>query len=273
MIRKITAFISHIRDFLKDLLDQRSAILALSRRDFERKYIRHFFGLLWAVLDPFLFVSILYFVFRSRFGGGQVDGIPYVVYMLCGYVVLDIYNTQQQIITVVKDHQYLLKKIHFRISSLPIIRLLSNLMMHGVILTVTMVLLSANGIYPSLYWLQILYYIAAVSVLLIGLGLVTSSVYLFFPDISNIMGIVNRMMFFITPIFWRSSDVPETVESLLKLNPLYYIVQGYRDSFLYGRGFWTHPLETLYYWTVTMVVLFVGIRVFRKLRPHFAEIT
>ncbi|MEY3050787.1 MAG: hypothetical protein RLY31_572 [Bacteroidota bacterium] len=272
MTNRAKVFFGHIRYFLKDLVGQRSAILALSRRDFKRKYIRHFFGLVWAVLDPFLFVSILYFVFQSRFGGGLVEGIPYVVYMLCGYVVLDIYNTQQQIITVVRDHQYLLKKVHFRISSLPIIRLLSNLLMHGVILAVTVVVLLANEIHPSLYWLQLAYYVAAVSTLLVGLGLITSSVYLFFPDIANIMGIANRMMVFITPIFWRSNDVPDTVALLLKLNPLCYVIQGYRDSFLYERGFWEHPLETLYFWTVSGIVLFIGIKVFRRLRPHFAEI-
>jgi ABC-type polysaccharide/polyol phosphate export permease len=64
---------------------------------------------------------------------------------------------------------------------------------------------------------------------------------------------------------------PKTI-FILKFNPIYYIVQGYRQSFLYGQPFWMSWRYTLYFWTLTFICFIVGITVFRKLRPHFADV-
>lgn len=55
----------------------------------------------------------------------------------------------------------------------------------------------------------------------------------------------------------------------LKINPLYYIVQGYRESYLGGAWFWEHWQYSLYFWGVTIVLLLIGSTVFRRLKPHF----
>ena len=56
------------------------------------------------------------------------------------------------------------------------------------------------------------------------------------------------------------------------MNPLYYIVAGYRDSMLTGAGFWMRPTLGIYFWVVTLVIFFVGLSFFRKLRPHFSDV-
>ncbi len=112
----------------------------------------------------------------------------------------------------------------------------------------------------------------ALSIFLIAAGWLTSSIYLFFPDIKNIISIITRILFFLTPIFWNMNGLPPNTQFILKLNPVYYIVNGYRDSFLYNKGFWEHPLLTLYFWVVCFICLIVGVAVFKKLRPHFADV-
>ena len=62
------------------------------------------------------------------------------------------------------------------------------------------------------------------------------------------------------------------VATALKLNPFYYIVAGYRDSMLTGHWFWERPTMTLYYWGVTIVVMLVGLKMFKRLRPHFSDV-
>ena len=100
---------------------------------------------------------------------------------------------------------------------------------------------------PNIYWLQIFYYIFAHSMLLTGVVLFTSSVGIFWPDLQNVVSIVSRMVFYFTPVFWNYQIIPKSIQSYVKLNPLFYIAAGYRDSFFYKTGFWEHPLLSIYF--------------------------
>jgi lipopolysaccharide transport system permease protein/teichoic acid transport system permease protein len=66
--------------------------------------------------------------------------------------------------------------------------------------------------------------------------------------------------------------MPPKVQFLLKLNPMFYIVQGYRESFIYFVPFWHHWQMTLYFWGLTGIVFVLGATVFLRLRPHFADV-
>ena len=67
-------------------------------------------------------------------------------------------------------------------------------------------------------------------------------------------------------------SAPSWLEQVLKINPVYYIVVGYRDSMLTGNWFWERPMLTIYFWGVTIVLMLLGLKVFKKLRPHFSDV-
>ena len=79
-----------------------------------------------------------------------------------------------------------------------------------------------------------------------------------------------------TPIMWSFQDLglaaDGTIATILKLNPIYYIVSGYRDALIDKVWFWEHPTLTLYYWIFTVVIFFLGARLFKKLKIHFADV-
>jgi lipopolysaccharide transport system permease protein/teichoic acid transport system permease protein len=66
--------------------------------------------------------------------------------------------------------------------------------------------------------------------------------------------------------------IPERYQSLIKINPLVYVVQGYRGSFLYRVPFWEHSLYALYFWGLSSIIFVIGVVVFYRLRPHFADV-
>jgi ABC-type polysaccharide/polyol phosphate export permease len=260
-------------DFFYQIYLNRHLVMTLTRRDFEKKYIKNFFGMIWAIFDPFAFVTILYFVFGARYGKMDAMGVPFITYLLIGYISYDLFNISlQNLSKSVFDHAFILKKVSFRVAILPVVRMMSNLMIHGIILLFGMVVVLLYHVNPSWYWFQIFYYIFAISVFLIASAWFTSSVYLFFPDIENIIGIITRVMFFLTPIFWNIKGLDAKTGFILKLNPMYYITTGYRDSLLYHQGFWTHPTLTIYFWILCLTILVIGVLVFKKLRPHFADV-
>jgi len=261
-----------IRKFLSEVNQQRDVIWSLGVRDFRRKYVQNTLGIVWAIVDPIAFVGILYLIFSSRFNNSGSGEIPFVVYLLCGNMAFDLFSNLQSLTQVIRDHEFLIKKVQFRMELLPLVRLMSGLILHGIVMSVAIAIILFNGIWPDFYWFQLLYYIFALSVFLTGASWLTSSVYLFFPDISHITAIINRVLFFLTPVFWKLEDLPEATARWVKLNPMVYIVNGYRDSLLYGRGFWCYPWQTLYFWAFSLGLIWAGITVHNKLRPHFAEV-
>jgi lipopolysaccharide transport system permease protein/teichoic acid transport system permease protein len=107
--------------------------------------------------------------------------------------------------------------------------------------------------------------------LALGIGLITSSVNVFIRDTSQVVSIMTQLFFWGTPIFWDISIMPQKIQYVLKMNPVYYIVQGYRDSFLYFVPFWNNPYLTIQFWVLSFFTLAFGIFVFQRLKRHFAE--
>ena len=175
----------------------------------------------------------------------------------------------------IRENSYLVKKVVFPVELLPIIKLASCFFVHLCFIVIMLVAFLVSGKTPMLSWLQIIYYSFAASVLVLGLGYLTSAVNVFFKDMQQIVGICLQFGIWMCPIMYDetlfTSRAP-WVGTLLKLNPLYYIVAGYRDSMLTGAGFWMRPTLGIYFWVVTLVIFFVGLSFFRKLRPHFSDV-
>ncbi len=260
-------------DFIKQLYLNKDTIYDLTRRDFTSKYIKNYFGLTWAVLDPLAFIVVLYFVFGMRFGDRETLGVPFIIYLLTGYTAFDfISKILNQACDNIRSYSYMITKVNFRLAILPIVKLLSGLMMLIIILLIVFVVLIFNSFYPNIYWIQIIYYIIAMFSMLLGLAWIVSSVSLFFPDLQNIVSIIVRLLFFLTPIFWHIGGLPEKIAFIVKFNPFYYIITGFRESLLFKIAFWDHPLLTIYYWSLTLIFILSGIIIFKKLRPHFADV-
>lgn len=260
-------------DFSKQLYLNRYLILELTRRDFYNKYIKNFFGLAWAILDPLAFIVILYFVFGMRYSDNNTTGVSFIVYLIIGYIAYDFFSgAVTKATNSISEYAFLLNRVNFRIAFIPLMKLLSNLWIHLIIIMIMFVFILFNNIWPTFYWLQLIYYLFAVLCFMLGLAWITSSISLFFPDVGNIVSIITRLLFFLTPIFWNIQGLPDNYAFVLKLNPLYYIVEGYRDSLLYDVGFWEHPLLTIYFWLITIILILTGIFVFKRLRPHFADV-
>jgi ABC-type polysaccharide/polyol phosphate export permease len=108
--------------------------------------------------------------------------------------------------------------------------------------------------------------------LVLGLSWLASALRVFIKDIGNFVAVVLQIGFWATPIFWSIDLVPEKYQFIIKLNPMAYIINGYRDTFINQAWFWENQLVALYFWLLTMAILVTGIIVFKRLRPHFGDV-
>ena len=99
-----------------------------------------------------------------------------------------------------------------------------------------------------------------------------SATRVFAKDIGNVIQLVVRLGFWFTPIFWRIDMFPDKYHLLLKANPAYYLVTGYRQSLFSQGWFWNRGGESLYFWSFTIAALALGFTVFRRLKPHFTDV-
>ena len=258
---------------LRDVINKRYLLWVLIIQDFKSKYFGKYFGTLWAFVRPLVMILIMWFVFEVGFKAKPHKDIPFILWLMSGMIpwnyILDcMISTPSSIL----ERSYLVKQVNFRVSLLPIVKVFSALFVHIFFIFFLIFVFWIYGFPPSIYYLQIPYYLGATIILMIGMGWFTSALTVYVRDIAELVNITASFLFWATPIFWDVNMFPGKIQFFLKLNPIFYLIQGYRDSFIYHRWFWEHPKLTLYFWIFTLFVVIVGAITFKKLRPYFADV-
>jgi len=173
---------------------------------------------------------------------------------------------------VIVVNSNLIKKTVFHSQILPVVKTFSCLVQHGVFVLILVVLMLLNHLSFNIYWFQAAYYLLCSIVLALGIGWSVSALNVFVRDMEQVTAMVLQIGFWATPVFWDINMMPMGVQTVLKMNPMYYIVQGYRDSFIYHVPFWEHPFMALYFWTVAVILLSAGIIIFSRLKSQFADV-
>lgn len=260
--------------FIRDTYAKRGLLYELAKRDLQKQYTGSSLGFVWIYLQPLLFIGVLYIVFSIGLRNAPAkEGTPFALYLVSGIVawfyMAETLNAGTQ---VIKQHSFLLKKVDFRLSILPLVKLASASVPHIFFVLLALLLATFKGYFPGWHTWQLFYYFTAMVLLLLGITWITSATNLFLSDISKLISLIVTFGFWMTPIFWDIDNIPEHYRWIAHLNPATYIVEGYRDAVYRGVFFWEKPWQTLYFWSVTIGALWSGITIFRKLRPHFAEV-
>jgi ABC-type polysaccharide/polyol phosphate export permease len=273
MISNVVYIVKSTYLFLKDIYDKRYTIYELTKRDFKTMYTGSALGLIWSFIQPLAMTVIFWFVFSKGFRVLPVENVPFIIWLLGGLIPWYFFsNCLSTNTAVLFEYGYLVKKTNFRVSILPIVKILSALIVHTIFLFILVLFLFVYHIPVSVYWVQTLYYTVALIFLLLGLSWITSSINVFLKDVAQIIGILLQLGFWITPIFWNYTMFPKQYLNVLRLNPLFYIIQGYRNSFIYQIPFWDDLKLTFYYWSVAWIAVVAGILIYKRLRPHFADV-
>lgn len=260
-----------------ELYQNRALILNLAKNDFKTRFAGSYLGIVWAFVQPIVTVLVYWFVFQVGLRSGNVQDYPFVLWLVAGLVPWFFFQEALNGGTnALIEYSYLVKKVVFKISTLPLVKVISALFVHAFFVLFTLILYCAYGYFPDLYTLQIIYYSFALFVFVLGICYTTCAVVIFFRDLSQIINIVLQVGVWITPIMWNIEDMgqrmPRVLVLIMKANPLYYIVNGYRDALLNKVWFWERFDLTCLYWLVTAAVFAVGAVIFKRLKVHFADI-
>lgn len=261
-----------------ELYQNRRLVWRLSRNDFKKRYAGSYLGTIWAMVPPIVTVAMYWVVFDRIFGSGpQVTytggEVPYVLFLTAGLVPWFFFSDAVMGgMTSLMEYNYLVKKVVFKVSILPIIKVTAAMFVH-IGFSVVLVLIAAfYGYTPTVYTLQLFYYTFCEYVFILGLSYATCAIVLFFRDLQNLVSIIMQVGMWATPILWNINTLREKYKPFIKLNPMTYIVEGYRSAVYEQQWFWEHFYSSTYFWIVTALLFVVSALIFKKLKPMFADV-
>ncbi len=259
--------------FIKELWSEKKLVWELAKNDCKARFSSSALGAVWTFLQPLINILVIWYVFEIGFKNPPVDDVPFIVWYLPAFLSWNFFSEGLSTSTTsLLEYSYLVKKVNFKVSIIPVIKIVSAALIHFGFILFIMIVNFLYGIKMNVYYLQAVYYFFSMFVLMLGLGWLFASISVFLSDFSNIISIIIQTGFWATPIFWDPRNMEPVVQKILKFNPMYYITQGYRDSFVFGVGVWERPKITLYFWIVTIVIFVAGTYMYKKLRPQFDDV-
>lgn len=263
-----------ILEIPKELYENRKLIFSLAKTDFKTKYSASYFGTLWAFAQPIVTIAIYVFVFQVGFKAAPTTtGYPFVLYLVAGIIPWFFFAEGWMNATnCLVEYDYLVKKVVFKISILPIVKVLSSLFVHLFFIALALVVFVLNGSIPGATFVQIFYYLFCTICFTLALSYFTAAITPFFQDISQIINIITQLGMWTIPIMYDEAIMGEKIMRVLKFNPMYYVVTGYRDCYMHGQWVWERTKLTIYFWLVVCVLFYIGFKTFKKLKVHFADV-
>lgn len=261
-----------------ELWQSRKLIWKLAKNDFKKRYAGSYLGIVWAMAQPVVTVLMYWIVFdkvydtNSQLVASGVE-VPYVLYLTAGLVPWFYFSeaiTQGTMALV--EYNYLVKKVVFNISILPIIKVIAATFIHVFFVVVLLIVSIGYGYYPNVYTLQLIYYSFCLFLLVLGMSYLTCALVVFIRDLQQIINIALQIGMWATPILWSIEMLTDNMKTLFKLNPLVYIVNGYRSAIYEKVWFWEHFYSSTYFWIFTISLFCIGTLIFRKMRVHFADV-
>lgn len=251
----------HINNFKKYtfLLEQ------LVKKEIKLKYRSSVLGVFWTLLEPFLTMLVLAFVFQSMFE----KNIPYIpVYILSGRLLYTFFSNSTKAATKsIRRNSAMIKKVYVPKYIYPLSAIIANYIMFLISLIVLVLTALFLRIEVTWHLLEAIIPLSLLFVTALGVGLILATMSVFFRDLEYLWGVVLMLVMYTCAIFYDPSKlIASGREWIFRINPLYAVIANFRNS-IYGA-----PQDTYYLWLSVIFsfgTLFIGIFVFYKNQDKF----
>lgn len=247
----------------------------LAVTDWRLRFYGSALGYLWTLARPFAFFGVIYIVFTevAKIGNDVKD---YGICILFSMVLFQFFGEATNgSVTAVVRRENLLRKMRFPRLVIPTVVVLSSLFELGLTLCAVLVFLLISGIWPTWGWLELIPLAALLTVFASGLGLLFSVLYVRFRDVSPIWDVLGQILFYISPILYVASTVPDEWRELYMLNPIACILTQMRHALIDSNA--PTAIDEIGGWAIVFPLLLVvatfaiGLWTFIREAPKVAE--
>ena len=236
----------------------------LVKKDIQLKYRNSYLGVLWTLLEPLLTMMVLVLVFSNLYHGAE----DFPVYILTGRLLYSFYSTTtRSALKSVRVNAGMIKKVYVPKYMYPCASVLSGYIQFLISLIVLVAVALVCGISPTWHLMEAIFPLAIVFLMTLGSGLWLSTLAVFFRDLEYLWGVALMLLMYACAIFYKVETViGENNQWLFRLNPLYAVIENFRDA-VYGNAM-NIPVM-LYSLLFSVALFFSGIVVFYKNQDKF----
>lgn len=253
--------------YIQALKDNRSLIMAFAMGDLKNRYRNSIFGFFWSILEPLILLSVLYFVFSTFFK----PGIPnFAIYLLLGLIMWNFISKSTSMgLQSISSRTNILSNVYFQRAIPAFSSNITGLMFLSLEFIIFGFFLIGFGEVPGATIVYLPFFIFLTFVITLGLSLPLSVLNVFYKDIQFIWNIVLTAGFFLHPIIYLNSMLPENTKEMLSLIPTVKIFNMIHQVVLFNEL--PSNLDILFITAISFAILFVGYVIYRKLERNLGE--
>jgi lipopolysaccharide transport system permease protein len=245
-------------------------LVNLTKREVKGRYSQSLFGFGWAIAQPLATMAVFTFVF-SRLGNISADGVPYPIFAYAGLVPWFFFlNSVNSGTMSLITYRNIVTKTYFPREIIPFSQVASRLLDFFAAGTLFALLMAYNHVALTRWALLAPVLFVMLVMFTTGVTLITSSVNVFYRDMSPVVQIALQLWLYVTPVAYPLSRVPAKWRPLIAANPLSGIVEGFRSSLVYGR----EPDWALFGLAaaLTLATFAVALTLFKTIDKYFADV-
>lgn len=251
--------------FISELYKYRYLITELVVRDIKKKYRRSVLGVLWSLLNPLLTMIVTAMIFSNLF---RFDIVNFPLYLLCGQIIVTFYNESTSFaMSSIIENGSLLKKVYIPKYLFPVSRVISSCVNLFFTLPALFLILIVTKMSLPLEAFTFIIPLALMFFFCLGVGLILSTIAVYFRDIFHLYGVFLSVLGYATPVFYPESIVPDKYMFIFKVNPLYFYLKAFRQSVYEGQLPEFNLLMICF--GMAIVSLCLGLYLFRKYHNNF----
>jgi ABC-type polysaccharide/polyol phosphate export permease len=257
-------------NLFKNLYNYRELLKTSVKKEVRSKYKNSFLGVVWSFLNPLLQIMVYAIIFSLILKNKQEH---YAVFLCAGIIPWTFFSVaiNKSAFTIIENGN-IIKKVYFPREIIPISVVVAEAInfLISTIIILGFVIIGGIGITKYLLFYPII--LIAQYLVIISISFVVSSVCTYFRDLQHFIGIILQLLFYATPIVYSQESIPFEYQWILKLNPMTYIVNGYRSSVYGQEWFFEHFYSSTYFWIFVVVVFCIGSLIFKRSKTHFADV-
>lgn len=264
-----------VGNIVREHIQWRHQIFKLAKSDLIKTYSGAALGWAWAVIKPAITIFVYWFAFsaglREKAG---IEGWPFILWLLAGIVcwfyIRDMLNSGTM---AMRKYKHLITKMKFPVSTIPTFVSLSKLTVHLVLLAIVILMFACFGHFPTLYYLQIPFYMLLMFMFATSWALFGSVLAAMSRDFANLVKSFTMAFFWLSGIMFPISaiDVP-WAQAIFMLNPITFTVEGYRNCFIHQVWFWEEPYVLLIYLAEMLIMWLLSVRIYSKMRKDLPDV-
>ena len=260
---------------IKEHIEYRQQIVKLAKADIVKTYRGAALGWAWAIIKPAVQIFVYWFAFEIGLRhGSSVNGYPFFLWLIAGLIpwfyISDMLTAGTDSI---RKYSYLVTKMKFPVATIPTFVSLSKLAINAILIVIMIAIFWILGYAPDIYYLQILFYIALSFIFWTIWALFSSSIAAISKDFANLVKSFVTAVFWLSAVLWNADNITiGWLKKMQNLNPVTYIVQGFRNCLINKVWFWEQPKRLLYFVVAMVILLILALWAHKKVRKDIPDV-